>query len=333
MERNHQACGWSRGTAVAVDATNPKYLAQLGPLSELVSVLAEAGRELAGLLLANQLHKALVRIGRASEAADNLRRFAGPEVTPDAEKTDIRHAIGLSNLCLIEKECGNIAAACDAGRRSIAIAERLLGPHHVKLAIHYNNLALALKEAGDIDGAQKQLWHSIAIRRKHLPDDDPSFATQYSNLGLLLWKKSDLPDACEQIRRAIGIQEKDQKADERMFVANHCVLSRILDQMGDQVSAIKELEKAISIDEGYYPADHPMLAVHYANLGDAAVAYGRFRRGQSRIASKKRSRLTKNIFPAAVGSLPQPIPILQSPCAAWEITMRLQRKCGARSKY
>jgi tetratricopeptide (TPR) repeat protein len=65
-----------------------------------------------------------------------------------AARADETPWLSLNNLALIHKERGDYDRAIELYRRSLAIAERIVGPNHPDLLVTLNNLAVLYETSG-----------------------------------------------------------------------------------------------------------------------------------------------------------------------------------------
>jgi tetratricopeptide (TPR) repeat protein len=245
--------------------------AELTPLKDLAGVLDQAGEAAAGLLVANWLHTSLRGLGRFADGYDNLYRFLRPDRHWEGAGETTEHAIGHSNLALIQQDQGDLPGARESMERAIAIDEKHSAPDHPTFAIRYSNIATIQKDQGDLPGARRSMARAIAIDEKHFAPDHPTFATRYSNLAIIQQDQGDLPGARASMERAIAIQEKHFTPDHPTFATSYSNLAGIQQYLGDLPGARASVERAIAIDQKHFAPDHPTFATRYNNL--ATICY------------------------------------------------------------
>ncbi|MCC6971697.1 MAG: tetratricopeptide repeat protein, partial [Phycisphaerales bacterium] len=179
---------------------------------------------------------------------------------------DARRAVSLGNLGLIEQTRGNLDAAAEYHKKSLAIEEKL--GHPEGMAAQYGNLGNVERTRGNLDAAEEYLKKSLAIDEKLGRQE--GMANQYGNLGLIEKTRGNL-DAAEQYhKRALAI---DEKLGRQEGMANQYGNLGVIEQTRGNLDAAEEyLKKSLAIDEKLGRQEG--MAATYGNLGVIERARG-----------------------------------------------------------
>ncbi|RNC82499.1 MAG: DUF4062 domain-containing protein [Phycisphaera sp.] len=172
-------------------------LAGEGKLVEAEERFASAVVGRADLNAINRFGHFLSRLGRLSQAQITYERVL--ELATD----DGWKAIALGNLGLNEWTRGNLDAAEDYHKRSLAIEESL--GRKEGMASDLGNLGLIEQMRGNLDAAEEYLMRSLAID-KSLGRKE-GMAIQLGNLGLIEQTRGNLDAAEDYHKRSLAIEE------------------------------------------------------------------------------------------------------------------------------
>ena len=168
---------------------------------------------------------------------------------------------------------GQLEEAWQALKRALAIAEKLYGPDHSKVAIRASNIGTILKHQGDLAGALQYTQRALVIDEKVYGPDHPNVARDANNIGTILQAQGDLAGALQYTQRALAI-EKVYGPDHPNVAAFASNIGRILQAQGDLAGALQYTRRALAIDEKVYGPDHPNVARDANNIGTILQAQG-----------------------------------------------------------
>ncbi len=93
-------------------------------------------------------------------------------------------------------------------RRSLAIREKVYGPHHPAVGRTLNNLALLYRKQGRLSEAEPLYRRNLAIVEKSLGTDHQDVGTALSNLADLYGAQGRIVESESLFRRGVAIREK-----------------------------------------------------------------------------------------------------------------------------
>jgi tetratricopeptide (TPR) repeat protein len=123
---------------------------------------------------------------------------------------DLELAASLSNLALVRRAQGDLAAAIDLQQQALALREKVLGPEHPDVASTLNSLAALYDARDDYTAAEPLLRRALTIREKALGPDDRRTAQSMNNLALLYAAQGRYAEAEPLYQRAIAVFEQRQ---------------------------------------------------------------------------------------------------------------------------
>jgi tetratricopeptide (TPR) repeat protein len=103
---------------------------------------------------------------------------------------------------------GLAAEAEPLHKRSLAITEKALGPHHPDVGTALHNLTLLYVNQGRYAEAEPLEKRSLALREKALGPDHPDAGTSLDNLAALYWKQGRYAEAEPLFKRSLALREK-----------------------------------------------------------------------------------------------------------------------------
>jgi tetratricopeptide (TPR) repeat protein len=219
-----------------------------GPESlELAGILSDLGvvRKFAGRFRPSEIaHKRALGI---------VQRIGGPD-HPDL--ATIEH-----NLGGLDFARGELAAAADHGRRSVALHTRSLGADHVLTALDRVALAAILDRLEQRDEARQLLATALPVLEATLGPEHREVAVACNNLAAIAHREGDLETAERWYVRALDIKDHGAAAGSPS-VANTLVnLASVRRRQGRPGSAAALLDRAIAILEPSVEPSHPTLVL------------------------------------------------------------------------
>jgi tetratricopeptide (TPR) repeat protein len=160
---------------------------------------------------------------------------------------------------------GQLGGAEQVLRHALAIAEKVYGPDHPKLAIRA--LGVILMHQGDLVGALQYIQRALAIDEKFYGPDHREVARDANYIGTILKTQGDLAGALHYAQRALAIDEKLYGPDHTDVAVDANNIGQILKDQGDLAGALQYAQRALAIDEKFYGTDHPNVARVVNNVG------------------------------------------------------------------
>ncbi|MFO0835871.1 MAG: tetratricopeptide repeat protein [Phycisphaerales bacterium] len=168
-------------------------------------------------------------------------------------------AVSFGNLGLIEKTRGNLDAAEDYHKKSLAIEEKL--GRREGMASDYGNLGNIELTRGNLDTAEEYLKKAMAIHEKLGRQE--GMASDYANLGLIEQTRGNLDAAEEYLKQALAIHEK--LGMQEGMAAAYGNLGLIEITRGNLDAAEEYHKKSLTINEKLGRQEG--MAIQYGNLG------------------------------------------------------------------
>jgi CHAT domain-containing protein/tetratricopeptide (TPR) repeat protein len=161
---------------------------------------------------------------------------------------------------------GKFQEAVPLARRSLALREKALGPHHPEVATSLNNLAVLYKEQGAYARAEPFYVRALGIREQAQGAMHPDVAVTLNNLAALYQTQGAYARAEPLFVRALDILEKAQGAmhpDVAVGLNNFAVFYEVQGAYG---RAERLYVRALDIFQKTLGAMHPKVAVGLNNL-------------------------------------------------------------------
>ncbi len=151
-------------------------------------------------------------------------------------------------------------------RRTLAIAEKSLGPDHPDVAIPLNNLAQLLQATNRLAEAEPLMRRALTIWKQNLSEIHPKVAQGLNNLAQLLQATDRLVEAEPLLRRALNINESILGPNHARVAICLNNLAQLLNATNRLVEAEPLLRRALDINESMLGPDHPSVALSLTNL-------------------------------------------------------------------
>lgn len=180
-----------------------------------------------------------------------------------------------SNLGGAYLRTGNVLAAKLAFEQSIALIERINGPHHPDLALPLGNLGGLAQALGDFDGASALQQRALAILSEVRTADDEQIGQLVYGLGVSANGREDYRAAVPYYERALAVFEK-LAPDHPMVGLTLVGLADCREEIGDAVRAVPEAERGLRLVEAS-SKDAVQLALARYALAKALWSAGRDR--------------------------------------------------------
>jgi tetratricopeptide (TPR) repeat protein len=145
-------------------------------------------------------------------------------------EASLRNSIGSVHLKAAAYEP---ALACY--RRSLAIYEATLGPHHPSVATSSNNIATALRNQGQYTASLAPYQRALQIHEAALGPDHPAVGFVLHGLGLSQLALADLVHARANLERAVAIRER--AGEPGKLAASRYGLAKVLWATGERDQA------------------------------------------------------------------------------------------------
>ena len=161
-------------------------------------------------------------------------------------------------------------------KRSLALYEKALGPHHPDVATSLHNLALLYHDQGKYAEAEPLYERSLAIREKALGSDHPYVAASLGNLGRLYHNQGEYAEAEPLFRRSLAIGEKALGSGHPHVATSLHNLAELYRAQGKYAEAEPLLKRSLAIGEKALGSDHPEVAASLNNLAALYHEQGRY---------------------------------------------------------
>jgi tetratricopeptide (TPR) repeat protein len=171
---------------------------------------------------------------------------------------------------------GDYAAAEPFSRRSLAIAERELGPEEYSTLSATNNLALVLSSQGDYGGAAELHRRVLKIRERRLGPEDLETLNTAANLGDALYRLGAYAEAETLIRRGLRGRERLLGAEDPVTLGSLNNLAVLLKARGDFAAAEPLYRRLVKAYERIEGPEHPNTLQAMNNLGNLLRNKGEF---------------------------------------------------------
>ena len=177
--------------------------------------------------------------------------------------------MSLNNLAVLYCQ-GRYAEAEPFIKRSLAIAEKALGPEHPDVGTALNNLAVLYRSQGRYAEAEPLYKRSLAIREKALGPDHPDVGTSLNNLAVLYQSQGRYAEAEPLYKRSLAIREKALGPEHPDVGTSLNNLALLYQAQGRYAEAEPLYKRSLAIREKALGPEHP-------DVGDVAQQPGRAR--------------------------------------------------------
>jgi tetratricopeptide (TPR) repeat protein len=216
----------------------------------------------------------LVQAGRTNEAETEItaslamiRRVAG--------ENHSLVALGQSTQGLIAEYRGDLSAAADLYRQSIATFRRL-GPPNALESLVLMNLATNLTSQKKYDEAAATFREGIDLSRKLFGANHPNEAILLTHYGRMFYLKGDAAKAEELLTSALEIERKAWAPGHPDSAQTLATLGLVMTRAGKAKQAEGYLREALSIREKALPKGHWTTANVKSILGECLAAQRRY---------------------------------------------------------
>lgn len=226
----------------------------------------------------------LVEMARAQQRLADAVRWSRHEdlwVSHLPDVAGLWRAQQLDRLATVLHDEGKLAEAKATVEEAIAIAEKELGPTHVKVAVFLGHLAIVHKGMGELSRARALLERAIRIEEQALGPEHPQVGGSLNNLGNILLTQGNDAEAIEVLERAIRIAEQAKGVDHIDVAAPLSNLALIHRKTGDTERAIALYEQELSILRATMGPNHPEVARGLANLANCYADQGETERAHA----------------------------------------------------
>jgi len=196
--------------------------------------------------------------------------LAEADASQGAESLATAEALELIAECAYVLGKTNPSEGIEAGRRSVAIREKLLGPDSLLLARSLHWLSALLQQTGEIEAARLLVEREVFIREKAGPKEN--LAGTLSNLAGIYIDLGDASSAIPIFDRALKILA-DAVPGETRTKANLWGNQALAYRMkGDLQAAKMASERSLEMYQHLLGPDHLLLTFPLVTLGSVLVA-------------------------------------------------------------
>jgi serine/threonine protein kinase len=262
------------------------YLAQVlerkGSETEAIELLRESAavtrqqygavsRDYAVVL--HNLGGALIKIGAFVEAETMTREAA--DIRQKIRVPDQERLYSVNNLTYIATEEGNVSAAEQYSREALAMALRLYGETHPRVAIVYRNQGRVLELRGDYAGAEASYRKALQVLERLKQSQGSTAATILLSYAQLRLDRGDYAGAASDARQALEISEK-MDGPNGPPAANALIEIALVRELAGEGEAAEPLfRRALDIRRARAGPDAPVTISAEVRLGEALVAEGK----------------------------------------------------------
>jgi tetratricopeptide (TPR) repeat protein len=162
----------------------------------------------------------------------------------------------LNNLAFVYYDRGNVRAALEAERESLAIYRKVFPGDNPDVARIMNRLGYWLTETGDYAGAKTNLQDALAMRRRLFGDSHPEIASSLVHVAVLQVATGQYSEALDSARAAEAIFTKSLSATNWKTALTQSIRGAALTGMRDYPAAEEQLLHAYTLmnsDAGAMP--------------------------------------------------------------------------------
>ena len=170
---------------------------------------------------------------------------------------------------------GKFVEASVIGKRSLAIAEKMLGPDHLAVAQSLNNLAFVYQAQGRYADAEPLYKRSLTIYEKELGRDHPAIGQSLHNLATLYRVQGRFAEAQSLVERSLAIREKALGAEHMDVGMSLHELAFLYTHLGRIGQAEPLYRRSLTIYEKLLGSEHPVVGTALNNLSELYREQGR----------------------------------------------------------
>ena len=230
-----------------------------------------------------------VDLGRPEEGR-LWSRWARALIRRQAAGQEMRMALVDRQLGILASALGDLEEAEAAWRRSLAIHETILGPHHPDVAKLLNNIGTLYQRRDKYDEAA-QLWErALEIWETSLGPDHATTAAVHVNLALVYRDRGQHEKALASTQRALALWERTLGPNHAKLVTALLNIGHIQNEQGQLEEALTSYARALEIAERTFGEDDARLE---ALLSGRAKVLGELGRTEAAAADLERMRASK----------------------------------------
>ncbi|MBZ5710205.1 serine/threonine-protein kinase [Nannocystis pusilla] len=223
-------------------------------------------------LLQNNIGAVQFMLRRLPEAREHwLAALATKERLGDEH--DMEYALTLGNLGSAETARGDIRSAWTYQQRSLAVAERVLGPEHPATALMSYGLARIDHYSGRLRAAQARMNAATEVMARAYGRHAEGLFDSYLQLAALSNDRRAFADTLEFLERASAVRAAHDLAAHRNLLYIHVHRAVALAGLGRHADASAELDLGMALVEAAQSSMHDPADVHDAR-GRIALARG-----------------------------------------------------------
>ncbi len=167
--------------------------------------------------------------------------------------------------------------------RSLAIAERAIGPLHPNLGVMLQNAGGSVRETGDIDAAARFLERAVEVEEARMARDNPAHAHAIESLAAVRYEQRRLGDARALLERAIQMRLAKLGPEAPELASSYAILAAVELLEGRPAEAYRLFQQCIAIEHKAFGEVHPQLGGSYRETAGALIALGRWDEAQKAI--------------------------------------------------
>ncbi|MEZ5313908.1 MAG: tetratricopeptide repeat protein [Thermoanaerobaculia bacterium] len=197
-------------------------------------------------------------------------------------ESDVRTALALSDLAVVEHQLGRNEAAEVGYRTSAAILAEVAADNDPRAAYPHANLAALLRESGRVEEAEREARLAYSIRRTALGPAHPETALTLSFLGRVLIERGNLEEGEAAVREALGHLEGRDTFGASTAREN---LAAMLLASGRPAEALQQAERVVAERAEMLPEEHILSLSARLLRAKVLAEIGRLEEARSELAA------------------------------------------------
>ncbi len=197
--------------------------------------------------------------------------------------SDVRIAVTLNSLALVQHLQGNYVEAGPLYERSAEVLRIALGADHPEIAKILSSLYELHMRLGNLDAAEKVSLERLSILEKQLGKSDPGLVQPLADVSFVYFNKNQLLDAEDYQRRSLAISRAggaDAAPQRATGLSNFGVILAADNRLSNAAAALNE---SLSLRQSDSP-ESIEVARDFAHLADAYAKRFQFAEAEQLLA-------------------------------------------------
>jgi tetratricopeptide (TPR) repeat protein len=168
---------------------------------------------------------------------------------------------------------GQFEAGLEQFEQALALAEKVLGPQHIRAADLRFNIAATRHHLGHHEQAERAFREALKVYTELMGPDHPEVAQCHNNLASTLVSRGEADEAELHARRAIAIWE--QNGGHAYLPGAYANLGEVALLRKDHAGALAMFEKAHAMKLETFGPEHPTTIEAQMSIAQVELALGR----------------------------------------------------------